>query len=314
MSNSRPRVILAGTPDFAVASLNALLEADIEIVGVFTQPDRGAGRGKKLAASPVKARALQANLEVFQPHSFNTEEDRERVAALSADLMVVTAYGLILPPKVLAMPRLGCVNMHASLLPRWRGAAPIQRAVEAGDSQSGVCLMQMEKGLDTGPVLATASLEISEQETGGSLHDRLMELSKQCLAEHLQGILSAQLQPQVQSDFGVTYANKLDKQECNLDWSQPASALHNKVRAFNPWPVATARINDKVIRILRTDANDEDSGSAIGSVLDTHKTGIHVQTAKGCLVLKSLQKPGGKPMTCKDFLNGFAITVGEQFD
>ncbi len=314
MTNRRPRIIFAGTPDFAVASLEALLAADIDIVGVFTQPDRRAGRGKSLSASPVKVKALEASLPVFQPHSFNNAEDKKLVAHLNADLMVVTAYGLILPSKVLLMPRLGCVNVHASLLPRWRGAAPIQRAIEAGDTQSGVCLMQMEKGLDTGPVIAKAALDISAHETGGSLHDRLMALSKQCLTENLAAILNGELKLQAQTNEGVTYARKLDKQESNLDWNQKALTLHNKVRAFNPWPVATIRINDTVLRVLSTKTNNEQTSSIVGHITHINESGISVQTCEGCLVLTRIQKPGGKPMATKDFLNGFALEIGQQFD
>jgi methionyl-tRNA formyltransferase len=312
--SSPPRIIFAGTPDFAVASLEALLEADVNIVGVFTQPDRRAGRGKKMASSAVKYKALEHQLPVFQPASFKAQSDRELVKDLAADLMVVTAYGLILPTKVLTFPKLGCINVHASLLPRWRGAAPIQRAIEAGDTQSGICIMQIEKGLDTGPVLATAPLEIMPNETGGELHDRLMHQSKITLSEQLDNILHQRLNSVPQSEQGVTYAHKLNKQETRLDWTQTAVDLYNKIRAFNPWPVAISHCNGLELRILDAQITDQQTDLPVGSITHIDKAGLHVQTGAGGLALNKLQKPGGKPMDAKALLNGFNLNPSDRFE
>src|SRR5262245_7441023 len=234
------RIVFAGTPDFAVPSLRAAAQRD-EVVAVYTQPDRPAGRGRGLTPSPVKREALSRGIDVLQPENFKSALSKDALRALQPDLMIVVAYGLILPQSVLDIPTYGCWNVHASLLPRWRGAAPIQRAIEAGDARTGVCLMQMEKGLDTGPVLLSQAIDIDGNDTGGQLHDRLSELGSSVLADGL-GLLRAGIRPvpQPQPEEGVTYAHKLDKAEAKLDWSQPARALANRVRAFNPWPMAEA--------------------------------------------------------------------------
>ncbi|MEG3158518.1 methionyl-tRNA formyltransferase, partial [Lysobacter zhanggongensis] len=243
------RIVFAGTPDFAVPCLRAAAAHD-EVVAVYTQPDRPAGRGRGLAASPVKREAIARGIEVLQPENFKARVSRDALAALRPDLMVVVAYGLILPQSVLDIPTWGCWNVHASLLPRWRGAAPIQRAIQAGDTQTGVCLMQMEKGLDTGPVLLSQSLDIAPSETGGELHDRLAALGAQVLLDGL-GLMRAGIRPvpRPQPAEGVTYAHKLDKGEARLDWTQPATALANTVRAFNPWPVAEAQLAGERVRV-----------------------------------------------------------------
>ncbi len=314
MLSPLPRIIFAGTPDFAVASLEALLQSEVDIVGVYTQPDRKAGRGKKLQVSPVKQCALSHNLSVFQPDNFKKTSDRQQLQSLNADLMVVTAYGLILPQKVLDLPRLGCVNVHASLLPRWRGAAPIQRAIEAGDKHSGVCLMQMQKGLDTGPVLFRETLSIGEDETGGQLHDRLAKLGKQMLLDHLSALLTGIAPAKAQDEQGISYAHKLTKQETRLDWSQPAAALRNKVRAFNPWPVATINVCDQPLRVLQASCDDNQTKQAVGTVTAINESGIAVQTGRGQLRLQQLQKPGGKVLSHKDLLNGFVLEIGAHFE
>src|SRR5690242_18538599 len=239
--NSRLRLVFAGTPEFSLPCLEACLRAPVDVVAVYTQPDRPAGRGRKLAASPVKQRALAAGLALEQPESLKDAGAQQALAAYAPDLMIVVAYGLILPKKVLAIPRLGCWNVHASLLPRWRGAAPIQRAILAGDSETGVDLMQMEAGLDTGPVLIERRTPIGDDDTGGSLHDRLSMLGADALAEGLARIARGEtLTPRAQAETGVVYAHKLEKSEARLDWNEPARVLARKVRAFDPWPAAEA--------------------------------------------------------------------------
>jgi methionyl-tRNA formyltransferase len=313
---SLPRIIFAGTPDFSVACLETLLDQAVEIVGVYTQPDRSAGRGKKLQQSPVKQCALKAGLDVYQPKTFKAESDREILAGLHADLMVVVAYGLILPQSVLDTPKLGCINIHASLLPRWRGAAPIQRAIEAGDTQSGVCLMQMEKGLDSGPVLAKSSHDIMPQETGGQLHDALSQLGADLLRENLHDILNQRLTPIRQPEQGLRYAHKLSKQEARVQWQMDAIDIANKVRAFNPWPVMSCGINRQVLRIHQAvaEAVDEGDNSQAGEIIDVSGNGIRVGTGGGWLNITRLQKPGGRILDARDFLNGFSLEPGQRFD
>lgn len=302
---SRLRVIFAGTPDFAVPSLAALAAADVDLIGVYTQPDRPAGRGRKLQTSPVKRLALDKGIAVHQPESL--KRDAEAVAglrALDADLMVVVAYGLILPRAVLDTPRLGCVNVHASLLPRWRGAAPIQRAVLAGDERSGVCIMRMEEGLDTGPVYHRVETPIGAGETGGSLHDRLAELGARALVEALPGIADGSSSPQAQDDTLATYAHKLTKDEAVIDWSLPAEAIERRIRAFDPWPVAQTRIGEDVVRIWGGRAQaDTPTAAPAGTVIHTDRTGIAVATGRGTLHITRLQPPGKKPMSAADYLN-----------
>ena len=297
------RIIFAGTPDFAVPSLRAAAARD-EVVAVYTQPDRPAGRGRGVTASPVKLEAIQRGIPVLQPENFKDALSKDALRALKPDLLVVVAYGLILPQSVLDIPTHGCWNVHASLLPRWRGAAPIQRAIEVGDTRTGVCLMQMEKGLDTGPVLLSKALDILPDETGGLLHDRLATLGAQVLADGL-GLLRAGFKPSAQPQpvEGVTYANKLDKAEAKLDWTQPAQALANKVRAFNPWPVAEAQLLDERLRIHGALALDESHDASPGEILRMSKDGIDVACGKGVLRIRTLQREGGKPITAADFLN-----------
>jgi methionyl-tRNA formyltransferase len=313
---SLPRIVFAGTPDFSVACLEALLDQAIEIVGVYTQPDRSAGRGKKLQQSPVKQCALKAGLDVYQPESFKAGTNRETLAGLHPDLMVVVAYGLILPQSVLDIPKLGCINIHASLLPRWRGAAPIQRAIEAGDTQSGVCLMQMEKGLDSGPVLAKSSHDIPPQETGGQLHDALSQMGADLLRENLHNILNQRLTPVRQPEQGLRYAHKLSKQEARVQWQMDAIDIANKVRAFNPWPVMSSCINGQVLRIHQAtaEAADEGDNSQAGEIIEASANGICVGTGSGRLNITRLQKPGGKILDARDFLNGFSLESGQRFE
>lgn len=297
------RIVFAGTPGFAVPCLRAAA-ARGEVVGVYTQPDRPAGRGRQLAPSPVKLEALARQLPVFQPGNFKSPEAREQLRALRPDLMVVVAYGLILPQAVLDIPRLGCWNVHASLLPRWRGAAPIQRAIEAGDDVSGVCLMQMEKGLDTGPVLLSLATPVSDTDTGGSLHDRLAALGAEVLADGLK-LVRAGLRPtpQPQPAEGVTYAHKLDKAEARLDWRQPAAVLARKVRAYNPWPVAEAELAGERLRIHAAEPLAAPADAMAGTVLAAGREGIDVACGEGALRLLTVQRDGGKPVSAADYLN-----------
>ena len=297
------RLVFAGTPDFAVPSLRAAAQRN-EVVAVYTQPDRPAGRGRGLRASPVKREALARGIPVLQPESLKSELAREALRALKPDLLIVVAYGLILPQAILDIPAHGGWNVHASLLPRWRGAAPIQRAIQAGDAETGVCLMRMEKGLDTGPVLLSQTIAIGENETGGQLHDRLAALGAQTLSDGL-GLLRAGLRPvaQPQSTDGVTYAHKLDKAEAKLDWSQPADVLARKVRAFNPWPMAEAMLAGERLRLHEAHALAMQRAGAPGEILEATRDGIDVACGDGVLRIGVLQRDGGKPITAADFVN-----------
>ncbi|WP_019660779.1 methionyl-tRNA formyltransferase [Stenotrophomonas hibiscicola] len=297
------RIVFAGTPEFAVSSLRAAARHH-EVVAVYTQPDRPAGRGRGLAPSPVKLEAVARGIPVYQPESLKDEAAQRQLRDLQPDLMVVVAYGLILPKAVLAIPTHGCWNVHASLLPRWRGAAPIQRAIQAGDAKTGVCLMQMEAGLDTGPVLLHQELPIAATDTGGQLHDKLAELGAQVLSDGL-GLLRAGIKPiaRPQPEQGVTYAHKLDKAEARLDWAQDASALARTVRAFNPWPIAEATLAGERVRIHGAVALEADHGQAPGTVLAAGRDGIDIACGQGALRLRVLQREGGKAITAADYLN-----------
>jgi len=297
------KIVFAGTPAFAVSSLRAAARHH-EVVAVYTQPDRPAGRGRGLAPSPVKLEAIARGIPVFQPESLKTPEAQQQLRDLAPDLMVVVAYGLILPKAVLTIPTHGCWNVHASLLPRWRGAAPIQRAIQAGDAETGVCLMQMEAGLDTGPVLLMQHIAIGPNDTGGQLHDRLAALGEQVLSDGL-GLLRAGIKPiaQPQPEAGVTYAHKLDKAEARLDWAQDADALARTVRAFNPWPVAEAMLVGERVRIHGAIALDDKQGKAPGTLLAASRDGIDIACGHGALRLRVLQREGGKAITAADYLN-----------
>lgn len=297
------RIVFAGTPEFAVSSLRAAARHH-EVVAVYTQPDRPAGRGRGLAPSPVKLEAVARGIPVYQPESLKDAAAQQQLRDLQPDLMVVVAYGLILPKAVLAIPTHGCWNVHASLLPRWRGAAPIQRAIQAGDAKTGVCLMQMEAGLDTGPVLLHQELPIAATDTGGQLHDKLAELGAQVLSDGL-GLLRAGIKPiaRPQPEQGVTYAHKLDKAEARLDWAQDADALARTVRAFNPWPIAEATLAGERVRIHGAVALEADHGQAPGTVLAAGRDGIEIACGQGALRLRVLQREGGKAITAADYLN-----------
>ncbi len=301
------RIVFAGTPDFSVPVLQALLDSSHQVVGVYSQPDRPAGRGRKLQPGPVKQLALQHDIPVFQPHSLKDEAEQATLAALEPGLMVVVAYGLILPQAVLDIPARGCVNLHASLLPRWRGAAPIQRAILAGDTETGVCLMQMEAGLDSGPVLAQVQTKISDRETGGSLHDRLSRLAADLLARHLDGLAAGNLTAVPQDESLVTYAAKLDKAEAAIDWTRAAEEIERQVRAFNPWPVAQADYQGEKLRIWDAKAIDDVAAGEPGTVVAAGPEGIDVTCGKGGLRLLEIQLPGRKRMPSRDFLNARSV-------
>ena len=303
------KLIFAGTPEFAAQALRALLAAGHQVALVLTQPDRPAGRGMSLQASPVKQVALAAGIEVFQPPTLRDAEAQARVAAVGADAMVVAAYGLILPQVVLDMPRLGCINIHASLLPRWRGAAPIQRALLAGDAETGVGIMQMEAGLDTGPVLHEGRVAIAADETATTLHDKLAALGARLIVEALDG---RALTPCVQPDAGVTYAAKLDKAEAPLDWRRPAAELDRQVRAFNPFPGATASLGGQTLKVWA--ARPEAGEATPGEIVTVGRDGIVVGCGGGRLRLLEVQKAGGKRLPVADFLAGTTLKPGQAFD
>ncbi len=305
MSNSL-RIVFAGTPDFSVPPLEALLNSPHEVAAVYTQPDRPAGRGRKLVAGPVKTAAQDASIPVHQPASLRDAAEVEQLRALNPDLMVVVAYGLLLPGAVLEIPRLGCVNIHASLLPRWRGAAPIQRAIQAGDAESGVSIMRMDEGLDTGPVYLMKAVELAPDETGGSLHDRLSRLGAETLMDALPGIADGSLQPRPQDDSQATYAAKLEKKEARIDWHQPAVLIERQVRAFNPWPVAYTRYENANLRIWEARAI-EGMTAEPGTVMSATRDGIDISTADGLLRVTRLQMPGKRAMDARDFINAQSI-------
>ena len=303
------KIIFAGTPEFAAVALKALADAGHAIPLVLTQPDRPAGRGMAMQASPVKTLALALGCEVFQPPTLKDAAAQERIRAVAADLMVVAAYGLILPQAVLDMPRLGCLNIHASLLPRWRGAAPIHRAIAAGDRETGVCIMQMEAGLDTGPVLARAVTPIAADETTASLHDRLAEMGARLAVDVVSRLPLAAEQ---QAREGVTYAAKIDKSEAWADWRQTADELDQRIRAFNPFPVVQTSLGGTVIKIWR--ARPVVGEGLPGMILRVDKAGIVVACGAGALSIEELQKAGGKRLPVGQFLAGHAVTVGQGFE
>lgn len=315
------RVIFAGTPEFARVALERLLAAGFAVPLVLTQPDRPAGRGMKLQASPVKRLALDHSLPVAQPRSLRLDgkypEDahaaQSAIAAAAADVMVVAAYGLILPQWVLHAPRLGCLNIHASLLPRWRGAAPIHRAIEAGDTETGVTIMQMDPGLDTGDMLRVERVAIAPSDTTGSLQDKLAALGARLVVQALELAARGGLQPLKQPDVGITYARKIDKAEALVSWSQPAEVIERRVRAFDPMPGAAASIADETVKLWRCQLEPNAPAGAPGTVLRTDDTGVVVACGLGALRLTELQRPGGKRLAAADFLRGFDLKPGMVF-
>ncbi|MFT3848595.1 MAG: methionyl-tRNA formyltransferase [Propionivibrio sp.] len=303
------RLIFAGTPAFAARALDAIVAAGHEVALVLTQPDRPAGRGMALQASPVKERALAAGIDVFQPPTLRDATAQERIRAVDADAMVVAAYGLILPQSVLDLPRFGCINIHASLLPRWRGAAPIQRAILAGDAETGVCIMQMEAGLDTGPVLVSGKLPIADDDTASTLHDKLAGLGAGLIVDALARL---PLVPCPQPAAGVTYAAKIEKGEAPLDWRLPAIQLTRQVRAFNPFPGALASFQGNAVKVWRARVSDAEGSP--GAILAADRNGIVVACGEGALRLVELQKAGGKRLPAAQFLAGMPLAAGAAFD
>ncbi|MGF7434046.1 methionyl-tRNA formyltransferase [Pasteurella bettyae] len=304
------KIIFAGTPDFAARHLQALLDSHHEVIAVYTQSDKPAGRGKKLQASAVKQLAEQYHIAVYQPKSLRKQEAQAELAALQADIMVVVAYGLILPKAVLAMPRLGCLNVHGSLLPRWRGAAPIQRSIWAGDSQTGVTIMQMDEGLDTGDMLHKVYCDISKDETSTSLYNKLAELAPNALINVLDGLETGKFPAEKQDDAQSNYADKLSKEEAKLDWNLSAEQLERCIRAFNPWPMSyfsttDAQGHSQTLKVYQASILPHVEKPA-GTILQADKTGIQITTAEGVLNLLQLQPAGKKPMSVQDLLNGRA--------
>ena len=304
------RIVFAGTPHFAVPCLQAALRSGHEVVGVYTQPDRPAGRGRELVPSAVKVLAQQCNVPVFQPGDFKSPEARAELAALKPDLMIVVAYGMILPRSVLRIPRLGCWNVHASLLPRWRGAAPIQRALLAGDTRTGVCLMKMEAGLDTGPVMISLETPIAPDDTTGTLHNRLATLGAQLVEDALK-LLRVGLSPaaQPQAADGVTYARKMEKAEARLDLALPAVELERAVRAFYPWPVAELQLEGERLRVHQAEVVADAPAAAPGTLLEADRRGILLATGAGGLRLLRVQREGGRPVGAADYLNARPLAV-----
>jgi methionyl-tRNA formyltransferase len=302
-----PKIIFAGTPDFSIPTLRMLLDSGNHVCAVYTQPDRTAGRGRQLRQSPVKQLALQHEVPVYQPESLKSPEQVTGIRALSADLMVVVAYGILLPQSVLDIPARGCVNVHASLLPRWRGAAPIQRAVMAGDKITGITIMRMEAGLDTGPMLHKKVCEIGPLESASDLHDRLAGLGAEALKEILPAILRGEQGAEAQDDREATYAAKISKSEAVLNWSKPALHLQRKVLALNSWPVAQTRLAGQILRIWRAEAIETASDFEPGTVLDSPRR-LDVATGSGVLRLVEVQLPGGKRMSAEAFLNAHEVS------
>ncbi|CEG57897.1 methionyl-tRNA formyltransferase [Legionella fallonii] len=302
-------IVFAGTPEFGLPCLNALNQSEHHLTAIYTQPDRPAGRGRKLQASAVKEWALAHNLPVYQPVNFKTPESIAELAALKPDVIVVIAYGLILPKAVLDIPRLGCVNVHASVLPRWRGASPIQHAVLHGDSYSGVTLMQMDVGMDTGDMLCTVECPITSLDTAGSLHDRLAQISAQPLLATLDALAGNTVQPEKQNNELVTYAGKINKEDALIHWGDSAIAIDRKIRAFNPWPIAYTNLEQDVLRIHQAQVVNVTCSQPPGTIVQLDKKGMLVSTGDQGLLVTKIQFPGAKAVTVADWLNSGKTTL-----
>ncbi|QTH70393.1 methionyl-tRNA formyltransferase [Pseudoalteromonas xiamenensis] len=304
------RIVFAGTPDFAARHLAALIDSHHDVIAVYSQPDRPAGRGKKLKASEVKELALEHNIPVYQPENFKSDEAKAELAALNADVMVVVAYGLLLPKAVLDMPKFGCLNVHGSILPRWRGAAPIQRSIWAGDAETGVTIMQMDVGLDTGDMLHIVTCPIESTDTSASLYEKLAQTGPSALLETLEQVASGTTHPVKQDDTQANYAKKLSKEEAQIDWTMSAEQIERNIRAFNPWPVAFTHMQNHAVKIWQAEVVAR-SGEA-GKVLSADKSGVVIATGDKALRITLLQPEGKKPMSAQDFLNGRAdwVAVG----
>ncbi len=308
------RIVFAGTPDFAARHLAALLSSEHEVIAVYTQPDRPAGRGKKLTASPVKNIAIEHDIPVYQPENFKSDQAKQALAELNADIMVVVAYGLLLPQAVLDTPKLGCINVHGSILPHWRGAAPIQRSIWAGDAETGVTIMQMDIGLDTGDMLKIATLPIEATDTSASMYEKLAALGPQALIDCLADIAAGKATPVKQDDALANYAKKLSKEEARINWSDDAEHIERCVRAFNPWPMSHFEAANNSIKVWQSRVSEQTSDKPAGTIVQADKSGIHVVTGNGILVLEQLQVPGKKAMSVQDILNSRAawFEVGTQ--
>ncbi|MGR5066667.1 methionyl-tRNA formyltransferase [Photobacterium sp. DNB22_13_2] len=301
---SKPlKIVFAGTPDFAARHLAALLSSEHDVIAVYTQPDRPAGRGKKLTASPVKHIALEHSIPVYQPENFKSDEAKQELAALDADIMVVVAYGLLLPQAVLDTPKLGCINVHGSILPRWRGAAPIQRSIWAGDAETGVTIMQMDIGLDTGDMLKIATLPIEATDTSASMYEKLAELGPVALVDCLADIANDKAVAEKQDDTLANYAKKLSKEEACINWADDAAHIERCIRAFNPWPMSYFAVAEQNVKVWHASVEADNQGKVPGTVLAADKQGILVATGQGALRLTELQPPGKKAMKAQDLLN-----------
>ena len=311
------KIIFAGTPDFAATHLQALIDSyQHQIVAVYTQPDRPAGRGKKLTASAVKQLACDHNLTVLQPPSLKDSDAQQQLASFEADIMIVVAYGLILPQVVLDTPRLGCINVHGSLLPKWRGAAPIQRAIEAGDKETGICIMQMDAGLDTGPVISVARCAIEDSDTSGSIYQKLSELGAPTLLVALEKMASGVAVAEQQDDSQSTYARKIDKSEALIDWSMSAQEISRRVRAFNPFPATFSHIGGDRVKIWGASATDKQSNNSAGAIIHADAEGILVQTGRGQLLITEIQLAGKSKMPVSELLKSKAelFAAGQSFE
>ncbi|WP_394204882.1 methionyl-tRNA formyltransferase [Shewanella waksmanii] len=308
-------IIFAGTPDFAARHLQALIESEHNVIGVYSQPDRPAGRGKKLQASPVKQLALAHDIAVYQPKSLRDADAQAQLASLNADIMVVVAYGLILPQVVLDTPKLGCINVHGSILPRWRGAAPIQRALWAGDSHTGVTIMQMDIGLDTGDMLLKTSLPIEDTDTSASLYEKLAAQGPDALIDALAGLAQGTLTAEAQDEAQANYAEKLSKEEAQIDWHKPAISLWREIRAFNPWPASHFSHQGATIKVWQASISSTTTDAEPGTIISADKQGLCVATADGVLCIENMQLPGKKAMAVADILNSRAewFTPGTRF-
>ena len=309
------KIIFAGTPVFAEKSLASLYNSNHQIIAVYTQPDKPAGRGKKLTMSPVKQFALAHNIPVYQPKTLRDPTVQDELRALQADVMVVAAYGLILPEAVLSTPKYGCINVHGSLLPRWRGAAPVQHAILAGDQQTGITIMQMDKGLDTGDMLLKQKIDIADNETGGSLHDKLAELGASMIMKVMDLLEQQQLTPEKQDDSLANYASKIEKQHAEINWQASSDKIARMIRAYHPWPVAFTTMADTSVKIHSAKLTSEKSNAKPGTIIAQGKNGLAVATGDGVLEILSMQLPGKTTLPVKDILNSKAdlFAVGKVF-
>jgi methionyl-tRNA formyltransferase len=302
------KIIYAGTPEFAVPALELLVQSEHDVVAVYTQPDRPAGRGRILAQSPVKVCALKHDINLYQPQSLDAESEITPLVGLNPDLIVVAAYGLLLPPSVLSIPRLGCINIHASLLPRWRGAAPIQRAIQAADQESGISIMQMDAGLDTGDILATSRVTILAEWTSADLNDRLQQLGAGLLMETLEQLDSGELTRVPQDNASATYAHRIEKSEARIDWNNNAEAIQRETRAFVPWPVSYTSLDDDTVRVWRAEIDTSHDGDVPGRIIEHNRTGIFVSCKDSVLHITDLQFAGKKRLTAAEALNARDLT------